>query len=433
VIGTGYVGLCTGLVFADRGHQVTFVDVDAGKLDALRQGRAPFFEPGVDDLIVRLQGRFDATRDLDKAVAASEVTFLCVGTPKRPDGSIDLAYVRQAARDVGHALKHAPKGHVVVVKSTVVPGTAESVVKPEVEAASGLRAGVDVHVASNPEFLKEGSALQDAFQPDRIVVGATSEAAAKRVMDLYASFETKKIVVTPTAAEMIKYAANAFLATKIAFANEMANVCERIGVDWYDVVEGIGPDPRIGPLFLRAGVGFGGSCFPKDVAALAHYSHERGAPSRILDAVLAHNDAQALEVVRMLEAEIGPLQGKRVALLGLAFKPATDDVRETRALPIWQALRAKGAQVVCFDPQGGPNFLKLAPEATLAKSLEDALRGADAAVVQTEWPEFKALRPADIKSWMRAPVVVDGRRAFDARTLRAAGVRYRAIGLGAAK
>lgn len=420
VVGTGYVGLCTGLVFAELGHNVTFVDVDPSKLDAVRQGRAPFYEPGVDDALKAIVARVKTTTSVEDAVRASSFTFLCVGTPQGADGAIDLSYVRKAAADVGAALRGV-RDHVLVTKSTVVPGTAEDVVRPAAEAAAGHA----VHVASNPEFLKEGTALADARKPDRIVVGADDDGVAHRVLALYAGLPGERIVVTPRTAEMIKYAANAFLATKIAFSNEMANLCERMGIDWYDVARGIGPDPRIGPLFLRAGVGFGGSCFPKDVAAIAHVGRAQGAPSGILEAVLQNNERQADVAVRMLKEEIGDLRGKRVALLGLAFKADTDDARETRALPLWKALTAAGADVVAHDPRAGPNFAKLAPGVKLAASLDEALVGAEAAVLQTEWREYRDLDPKRLPR-----VVVDGRRTFEPAKVRAAGVTYRAIGLG---
>ena len=430
VVGTGYVGLCTGLVFAEHGHEVTFVDVDEAKLAAVREGRAPFYEPGVDEMLRRVGARVRTTTRLAEGVKASEVTFLCVGTPQGKEGAIDLTYVRNASREVGQALRDAPRGHVVVVKSTVVPGTARDVVLPEVQKASGLAPGADFHVVSNPEFLKEGTALEDALRPDRVVVGATEPEAARKVLSLYERLGGERVAVDPTTAEMIKYAANAFLAVKIAFSNEMANACERLGIDWYDVVRGIGPDPRIGPLFLRAGVGFGGSCFPKDVAAIAHRAKEAGAESGLLRAALENNETQPLVAVQMLREELGDLRGKRVALLGLAFKPDTDDVRETRALPILRALRDAGADVACHDPRALGTFAKLAPDAQLAKSVEDALRGADGAVVQTEWKEYQALAPSAFTSLMRSPVVVDGRRTFDPAAMRSAGVRYRAIGRG---
>ena len=429
-MGTGYVGLCTGLVFAEHGHEVTFVDVDRQKLAAVEQGRAPFYEPGVDETIARLRDRLKTSTDLAKAVEANQFTFLCVGTPQGRDGAIDLAYVRNAAREIGQALRGAPRGHVVVVKSTVVPGTAEEVVLREVQQASGLRPDDDFHVASNPEFLKEGSAMKDALQPDRIVVGARTPQGAEAVLSLYAAFSCPRLAVDPRTAETIKYAANAFLATKIAFSNEMANLCERIGVDWYKVAEGIGHDARIGPLFLRAGVGYGGSCFPKDVAAIQHLADAAGAPSPILDAVLRNNDTQPLVAVRMLEEEMGSLRGKKVALLGLAFKADTDDVRETRALPLLHALQERGADVVCHDPKAAANFLRLAPGARVAATAEEALKGADAALVQTEWKEYRSLAPASFRALMRQPIVVDGRRTWSPEEMVQAGVRYRAIGLG---
>lgn len=431
IVGTGYVGLCTGLVFSEHGHEVTFVDVDPNKLAAVEQGRAPFYEPGVDELIRKQRPRLRTSTDLAKAVEENQFTFLCVGTPQGKDGAIDLTYVRNAAREIGRALKSAPRGHVVVVKSTVVPGTAEDVVLKEVQQASGLAPDEDFHVASNPEFLKEGSAMKDALHPDRVVVGARTPRAAEAVLALYGAFSCPKLSVDPRTAEMIKYAANAFLATKIAFSNEMANVSERLGVDWYQIAEGIGHDARIGPLFLRAGVGYGGSCFPKDVAAIQHLADAAGAPSPILDAVLRNNDTQPLVAVRMLEEELGSLRGKRVALLGLAFKADTDDVRETRALPIWRALRERGADVVCHDPKGGPNFQRVAPEAKVVSTVEDALKGADAALVQTEWKEYRDLQPDVFTKMLKAPaVVVDGRRTFDPRRMLDAGIRYRAVGLG---
>lgn len=422
IVGTGYVGLCTGIVFAEQGHDVCFVDVDAKKLRAVQEGKAPFYEPGVDEALASIRPRVTTTTDLAAAVRDARFTFLCVGTPQAKDGSIDLSQVRQAAGQVGAALG---EGHTVVVKSTVVPGTAEDVVAAE---ARRHARGVRFEVASNPEFLKEGSALADAREPDRIVVGANDDQAARAVLGLYANLPGERIVVTPRTAEMIKYAANAFLATKIATANELANVCERVGVDWYDVARGIGPDPRIGQLFLRAGVGFGGSCFPKDVAAIAHVARASGAPSGILEAVLRNNEIQSLEAVEMLRSELGDLKGRRVALLGVAFKSDTDDVRETRALPLWRALADEGADVVVHDPRASANFLRMAPLARVAMSLAEALRGAEAAVVQTEWAEYRALAPASLP-----PVVIDGRRTFEPAALASAGIRYRAIGLGRRK
>jgi UDPglucose 6-dehydrogenase len=433
IIGAGYVGLCTGVVFAKHGHRVRIVDVLPQKVEAIRRGEAPFYEPGLQEALreALALGRLEATTDLADAVQRSGFVFLCVGTPQGADGASDLSYIRKAAADVGAALRAHPGFCVVVTKSTVPPGTAEDVVTPELEKASGTPEGDSYAVASNPEFLKEGSAMKDALEPDRIVVGARRPDVADHVLTLYSAFSCPKLAVDTRTAETIKYAANAFLAVKIAFSNEMANVCERIGVDWYDVATGIGHDARIGPLFLRAGCGFGGSCFPKDVAAIAHVGERVGAPSGILRAVLEHNDRQPLETVRMLREELGELAGKRVALLGLAFKPDTDDVRETRARPILRALLDEGADVVCHDPQANRTFRALVDgRAKLVDTCDEALEGADGAIVQTEWSLYRECPPETFARLMRKPVVIDGRRTFDPARMAAAGVRYRAIGLG---
>lgn len=427
VVGGGYVGLCTAVAFAEQGHRVTVIDVIPEKVARIKQGRAPFYEPGLEESLQRLISArvLDATTDLAASVRKADFTFLCVGTPQGPDGSQDLSYLRKATEEVGKALRNSQRSHVVVTKSTVVPGTARDVVVPTLEHGSGKRVGAGIGVGSNPEFLKEGTALQDARHPDRIVVGATDETTRAAIWSLYPGASCPRIDVDCTSAEMIKYAANAFLAVKISFANEMANIGDKLGVDWNHVVRGIGDDPRIGHLFLRAGIGFGGSCFPKDVAALSHVGREARAPSKLLDAVLEINERQPLRVVEMLEAALGPVQGKRIALLGLAFKPDTDDVRESRARPVWQALVARGAEVACYDPRASRGFSALEPRADIRTTLAESLEGAHAAVVCTEWPEFHGLaaRPD------APPVIIDGRRAV------APGgrSRYLAIGDGGAR
>jgi UDPglucose 6-dehydrogenase len=426
IVGAGYVGICTGLALAEQGHRITVVDVSASRVTQIARGEAPFFEPGVEELLERhaASGAFRATSDLAASARDSDLVFLCVGTPSRPDGSVDLTFVDAAARQIGAALQGVPKPPVIIIKSTVPPGTARDIVRP------ALGNG-EILLASNPEFLREGSAMMDARHPDRIVVGADDPSAAARVWALYENNLCPKVTVDTSTAEMIKYAANAFLAAKVALSNELANVAERKGIDWYKVAQGIGLDARIGPPFMRAGAGFGGSCFPKDVAGLAHAAREAGVPSLILDAVLRGNDLQPLVAVRMLRQELGSLTGKRIAILGLAFKPDTDDVRETRALPIYDALCKEGADVILHDPQAAVNFARLSTGAAFAASPEEALRGADGCIMQTEWAVYRALRPSHIAQLMRNPVVIDGRRTFDATEMRAAGVRYRAIGLGA--
>lgn len=430
VVGAGYVGLCTAVAFAEHGHRCTLVDLDARKVAAIRAARTPFFEPGLDEALGKhvRSGAIEATQDLGAAVRTSDATFLAVGTPQDKSGAIDLAYIRQAAFQVGQALADRTEPHVVVTKSTVVPGTTEGVVAVEVARGRGGQLG-PVAIANNPEFLKEGAALHDALHPDRIVVGGRGK-APEMVWPLYSKFTCPKLTVDPPTAEMIKYAANAFLAVKITASNEVANLCEKVGVDWMKVAEGIGLDARINPLFLRAGIGYGGSCFPKDVAALRAVADQAGVETPVLDAVTTLNESQPLRAVELLRELVGDLKGKRIALLGLAFKPETDDVRETRALPIHHALEAAGATVTSYDPKGAENFQRLCPSVRLATSADEALKGADGVIVATEWQEFRTLGPAALKRLMARPAVVDGRRALDGPAFLAAGIPYRAIGLG---
>jgi UDPglucose 6-dehydrogenase len=432
IIGTGYVGLCTGVAFAERGQSVTLVDVEEAKVRAVATGKAPFHEPGLDEALAGAvrSGLLRATTDLPKAVGAHGTVMLCVGTPQADDGSLDLTYLRAAARQVGAACRAFGEARLVVVKSTVLPGTARGVVLPELQA--GLQGDPTGRflVASNPEFLREGSAVQDARAPDRIVVGADDVQAREAVLRLYDRDTCPKVVVDLATAEMTKYAANAMLAIRISASNELANLCGAVGVDWAQVANGIGLDARIGPLFLRAGAGYGGSCFPKDVAALRSHMARLGIPSRILDATAAVNDGQPREVVRLAESELGVLRGKRIAVLGLAFKESTDDVRSSRAFPLVQALREAGADLVGHDPQAAANFRKADPALAVAATWQDAVRGADAVVFQVEWPEYKAIEPSALRDLLKGRVVIDGRRTLDARKVRAAGLRYRAIGLG---
>jgi UDPglucose 6-dehydrogenase len=433
ILGAGYVGSCTAAVLAEQGHDVVLADPDRAKVKALQTGTAPAHEPGLDAALGQAlrSGRLAATADSIAAVREAALTMLCVGTPPRPDGSQDQRFLRTAARQVGLALKDRPGWHCVVVKSTVLPRTTQRVVLPAVAKASGRRPGEGFGVAVNPEFLREGQALKDARQPDRIVVGALDEASARAAWALWEGVEAPRLTTDLPTAEFLKLASNAFLAAKVGLANELANVAAEVGVDWYAAAEGIGMDARIGPQFLRAGAGFGGSCFPKDAAALLALSKDLDRRSRILDAVLQGNEAQPREVVRLAKEALGNLKGKRIALLGLAFKADTDDVRATRALPIWQALRRAGADVVCWDPVAGPNFQALAGKGcVLAPSLEAALDGAHGAVVQAEWPHLQALGPQDFVKRMARPLVVDGRRTWDPAAMRAGGVDYRAIGLG---
>ncbi len=432
VVGGGFVGLTTALAFVHHGRRVVLVEVIPDKRVALASGQVPFHEPGLDDALpaALASGNLEIVGDLTAAVSSSCATFLCVGTPSRDDGSIDLRFVAAAARDVGRALEGRTTPHLVVVKSTVLPGTTVGLVRQAVEETSHRTSDTGVSVASNPEFLAEGTAYRDALEPERIVLGTLREEDRELLASLYEGFPGDRLAVDPTTAETIKYASNSFLAARVALSNEFANLCADVGVDWYTVADAIGRDPRIGPMFLRAGAGFGGSCFPKDVRAVTAFGRERGQPLGILEAVLANNEAQPLVPVRLLEEALGGLAGKRVALLGLAFKADTDDVRETRAQPIWRALRAAGAEVLCHDPMAGKTFGQLEPEAVIMPSIDAALQDADGCILQTEWKEYQAITPEQYKGRMNRAVVVDGRRIHDPVAMRAAGVDYRAVGLG---
>jgi len=426
VIGTGYVGLVTGLALANRGHRVVFYDIDPLKVSAVREGKASFFEEGVDEALQRARddGRISATHDGVDAVRESDFSFVCVGTPALRDGSMDSGQILSAASLIGQALKDRRGGHTVVVKSTVRPGTTETVILPAIRDGAGR--DVPFGLCANPEFLREGSALKDALGPDRIVIGERDRESGDALEALYRPSDCPVLRCSLRTAEMIKYATNAFLATKISFANELANLCDRFDVDWDDVVRGLGLDPRINPRFMVPGVGFGGSCFPKDLAAMVAEGRARGYEAILLPAVLALNERQPQRSVEILAEELGDLSGKRIAVLGLAFKAGTDDVRESRAVPIVRELARRGVEVVGYDPVADTNFSKVVPELSLANSLHEALEGSDGCIIQADWPEIRNLSPDDFGG-MRKPVVVDGRRSLDRAAL-GDRVVYRRIG-----
>lgn len=430
VIGAGFVGVSTAVVLSERGHDVFLVERDDARVAALAAGRLPFFEPGLEAALraAREADRLHPTGDM-RLVDGVDAVVLCVGTPSMPDGAVDLSQLAEAAGDLAPLVAEGPRDVLVVVKSTVPPGTTRKLVAPIVRDLADP--GVTVHVAMAPEFLREGSALQDAREPDRVVLGLGDEAARDRAEALFAVPGRPTLVMSPDAAELVKYAANAMLATRIAFANELANLAETVGADVDEVMRAVGMDDRIGPHFLHAGLGFGGSCFPKDLRAIRAFATERGVDLGIIEAALENNDLQPLRAVDLLRAELGELEGRRVALLGLAFKPHTSDVRETRALPIYEALVESGVRVVCHDPVAGEEFQRLAPgPVRLALRVEDALKGADACILVTEWPEYRDVPAERFVALMRQPLVVDGRRALDRDALAAAGVRYRGIGVG---
>ena len=442
IVGTGYVGLVSGVGLASVGHDVTCVDVDRNKVDLINAGRAPIHEEGLEALLARHIGKnLRATCNLDEAVLNSELTLIAVGTPFDGDG-IGLQYIETAAHQIGTALAKKSVYHVVVVKSTVTPGTTDSLVLPILERASGKRAGFDIGVGMNPEFLREGDALRDFMEPDRIVLGGIDERTQDTLARLYAPFAKADILRTsPRTAEMIKYAANSLLATLISFSNEIANLSASIGVDAIDVMRGVHLDKRFAPVlpdgsrvwpgsiaYLEGGCGFGGSCFPKDVKALIAFGRDHGNAMRLLSAVMDVNYAQPGRMVELLSERIGSLAGARVTVLGMAFKPGTDDIRESPSLPVTADLVARGARVTVYDPIASPAVKAvLGDQIRYADRLAPAVGEADGILIMTRWDEFLEL-PTILKGRDPQPVVVDGRRMLPANSVE----RYAGIGFGGA-
>ncbi|MBN1538604.1 MAG: UDP-glucose/GDP-mannose dehydrogenase family protein [Candidatus Thermoplasmatota archaeon] len=425
VIGTGYVGLTTGIALAELGNQVVLVDVIKNKLDTIMDGKAPFYEPGVDEMLSKHieRGNITTTIDGGKAVKGTDVTFITVGTPPREDGSMDDTHIRSASRMIGEALKDRPGFHVVVMKSTVVPGTTLGPIKETIEVHSGKKAGIDIGIAMCPEFLREGAAMQDSLHPDRVVVGCIDDRTYGILESLFSPLGSRILRTSPTSAEMIKYASNSFLATKISFANEVSRICEKLGIDVYEIMEGVGMDFRINPDFLRAGAGFGGSCFPKDVSALISIAKGLGIETPILEGAMMNNEIQPRHLVDMGERIAGPLKGRKVAVLGLSFKPDTDDVRETRSLPVINELRERGALITAHDPKATENFRPLSPEISYTGSPEEAVDRSEIVFLMTEWPEYRTL---DWSSKSHLLAVIDGRRTLDVSSMKR--IKYWAIG-----
>jgi len=407
VLGCGYVGAVTGVCFAELGHEVFFVDVDPAKVEAINSAISPIFEPGLDKLLAKNNAVISATTDIHQAIQETEITFVCVGTPSNSNGSIDLTYVQSACQNIGQVLKQKDEMHIVVVKSTVLPGTTEGMVRQSLEEASGKVAHVDFGLASNPEFLREGSALADFISPDRIIIGTADDYAHQTLGELYSSFDCPKLCTTIPVAEMIKYVSNAFLATKISFANEIGNICKKMGIDTAEVFTGVGMDHRINPAFFQSGIGFGGSCFPKDVRALIAKAEELDVDARILKDVSRVNEDQPLKMLDLLERHVPDLENKKIGLLGLAFKPNTDDVRDSRATPLVKELLRKGATVLAYDPMAMGNFKRLYPQIEYAPSADSVLE-ADAILIATEWEDFENLN-------YQNKIVIDGRRIKKAR------------------
>jgi len=431
MIGTGYVGLVSGACFSEFGHEVACIDKDVDKIERLKQGHMTIFEPGLDALVKSnfRAGRLSFATDLGDAVAAADAVFIAVGTPsRRGDGEADVSYVLAAAEEIGAALA----GYTVVVsKSTVPVGTGRQVE----EIIRARRPDADFDIASNPEFLREGSAIGDFMRPDRVVVGADSERARALLRDLYRPLfliETPVIFTDVETAELTKYAANTFLATKITFINEMADLCEKVGADVHDVARGMGLDQRIGRKFLHPGPGFGGSCFPKDSLALTRIAARWEAPSRIAEAVVSvNNDRKKKMAAKVVAACGGDVTGKTIAVLGLTFKPNTDDMRDAPSLDIVPALVAAGARVRAYDPEGMTEAKTLLENVEWCEGAYEAIEGADALTLLTEWNEFRALDLDRVRGLMQAPLIVDLRNVYDPATMAAAGFHYFSIGRAA--
>jgi UDPglucose 6-dehydrogenase len=430
VIGTGYVGLVTGACFAEFGCQVVCADVDAEKIAGLERGELPIYEPGLEDLVNRnvREGRLSFTTNTPEAVAASLVVFVAAPTPPREDGSTDLSFVEAVAREVAGAMD----GYKVIVnKSTVPVGTASKVRGWVEQEHARLGRNVRFSVASNPEFLREGAAIGDFMRPDRVVIGTDDEEATAILRSLYRPLfliETPIVLTNVVTAELTKYAANAFLATKISFINEVANLCESVGADVHQIARGMGLDNRIGKKFLHPGPGFGGSCFPKDTRSVAHFARQADSPLEIVESVIRVNERQHGRMVEKIDGLLGGLAGKRVAVLGLSFKPETDDMRDSPAVVVIRGLQERGAEVQAFDPQAMEEARKQLPEVALCESAYEACRDADALVILTEWNQFRMLDLERMKGLLRQPLIADLRNIYEPGPMRDAGFTYVCVG-----
>jgi UDPglucose 6-dehydrogenase len=407
VIGTGYVGLVTGACFAKLGHTVTCVDVDTTKVELINNGQTPIYEPGLEDLLQTYAHNLHATTDATTAIYQSDITFICVGTPSHKDGSIDLTYIQNSAAQIGKILRNLPGWHLIVIKSTVVPGTTDTTVRHLLETNSNKHANTDFGLAMNPEFLREGNAIHDFLTPDRIVIGVSDQKTADTLRHLYTGFTCPIIETSLSAAEMIKYASNAFLATKVSYINEIGNLCKTLNIDTYQVAEGMGYDHRIGRAFLDAGIGWGGSCFPKDIDALLAWVKDHHTTAPIITATRTVNQNQPLRLIPLLQKHVPKLKGKTIGLLGLAFKPQTDDIRESRAIPIATELLKHGAFIKAYDPQAMNNFKTLFPTIEYCTHPQEVLNS-DAVLITTKWEEFSSLD-------FTGKIVIDGRRLDEAK------------------
>jgi UDPglucose 6-dehydrogenase len=429
VIGTGYVGLVTGAGLADFGNDVTCVDIDEKKISALKNGQIPIYEPGLDKIVSRnvSEGRLQFSTDLGEAIRSSRAIFIAVGTPPKPDGSADLRYVEEVARTIARHM-NGPK--LVITKSTVPIGTGRMIERILGEAGTGHKGSV----VSNPEFLREGSAIEDFMKPDRVVIGASDRESIALMKEIYAplhSLEIPFVVTNVESSELIKYASNGFLATKISFINEIAVLCELIGGDVQDVARGVGLDSRIGPKFLQAGPGFGGSCFPKDTSAVADIAKQYGYEFEIIEAVMRVNDAIKQRMVeKVIKALGGTVKGKTIALLGLAFKPETDDMRDSPTIPLINGLQEKGATVRAYDPQAMTNAGRMFKNVAFCHDAYETAQGADALVIATEWNEFRALNLQRVRGLLKQPMIIDLRNVYDPQRMKSEGFTYVSVGRG---
>jgi len=425
VVGTGYVGFVTSAVFADLGHHVWSVDKDERKIESLRRGRITIYEPGISELVAHnlADGRLIFSTDLAQGVQSAELIFIAVGTPANDDGSSDLSAVEEVARGIA---EHLDRYKVVVIKSTVPVGTTEAVKRLIADYQPG---SIPFDMVSNPEFLREGSAVQDTRCPDRIVIGTQDRAAAARLLEVYAPLERPMIVTDVTSAELIKHASNAFLAAKISFINAIADLCEAVGADVCEVAKGMALDPRIGTGFLEAGLGFGGACFPKDTASLIHTAELAGCDFTLLKSVLEVNRRRVGRVMEKLRKVLNPLDGKAVAILGLAFKPNTDDVRHAKSIELIEKLYEAGAHVRAYDPVAAENARRLLPSSIrFCASPYEAAAGASALVLATEWDEFRSLNFERLRTVMARPLIVDGRNIYEPGWMGRFGFEYYSIG-----
>lgn len=425
VVGTGYVGLVTGVLFADLGNDITCIEIDQRKLTVLRSGKSPIYEPGLEELLKRNldAGRLRFTDDYNQGVPDADFVFITVGTPMNHDGSADLKYVEAAARSIGKALR---KPAVIIDKSTVPVGTGDWVTDL-IKSEAGDK---PFAVVSNPEFLREGSAVSDFQRPDRIVLGSLDRAAADQVAELHTPLNAPILITDLRTAEMIKYASNAFLATKISFINEIASVCEQLGADVKEVARGMGADKRIGPLFLDAGIGYGGSCFPKDVLALHHMAASAGLHPQLLQAVMDINRDAKRAFVKKVEELVGDVSGKTIGVLGLAFKPNTDDMREAASVDVIQELQARGAHIRAYDPVAMEVAESMMPDVLYCATAYDVAKHADALLLVTEWNEFKQLDFDKLKRLMKQPILLDGRNVYEPQVMAERGFTYRGVGRG---